>query len=224
MRKGLVLACAAWIAIAPGCGTIFMLGSDREVQVITNPAGAALAVDSIPSGVTSPGVVLLDPAREHRIDGRLDDLRGGTQITRSTRTGIVVLDIVFTLGLGLWIDWLTGAMYHFPDRVVVNLGRAYAPEEPPIAAQYPPPPALMPHADPIAPARPPAPPAKRAGVEGGEGGEETRTTDLRRADAGPCEICGELVARGQACPGCGQPPASSTGEDGQTRDLLAPPR
>lgn len=215
MRKALVLACAAWMAVAPGCGTIFLLGTDREVQVVTNPAGAALAIDSIPAGATAPGMILLDPAREHRIDASLDDMKGGTQITRSTRTGIVILNIVFTAGLGLWIDWLTGAMYHFPDRVVVNLGRPYVREEPPVAAQYPPPPALMPHEDPIS--RPAPPPAKRPPIA--QGGE-TRTTDLRQADATTCEICGEAVARGQACPACGQPPPA--GEEGETRDLLAP--
>ncbi len=221
MRKALVLACAAWLAVAPGCGTIFMLGSDREVEVITNPPGAALAVDSIPAGASSPGVVRLDPAREHRIDAQLEDMRGGTQIKRSTRTGIVILDIVFTLGLGLWIDWLTGAMYHFPDSVVVNLGRSYPREEPPLAAQYPPPPALMPHDDPIAPARPraPAPAPKGAVTQGGE----SRTVDLRRADAASCEICGEAIARGEPCPQCGQP-AEGGGEASGTRDLLAPPR
>lgn len=218
MRKALVLACAAWLAIAPGCGTILSLGEDRQVEVVTNPAGAALAVDSIPTGVTSPGTIHLDPAREHRIDAALDDMKGGTQVTRSTRTGIVILDIVFTLGLGLWIDWLTGAMYHFPDRVIVNLGRPYVREEPPLAAQYPPPPALMPHDGLVVPTRPAPPPAKRTQVVQGE---QSSTTDLRRADATTCEICGEAVARGQTCSQCGQPAAG--GEQGETRDLLAPP-
>ncbi len=215
MRKALILACAAWVAIAPGCGTIFMLGADREVQVVTNPAGAVISIDSLPAGATSPSTVLLDPADEHRVDAQLDDLHGGTQVTRSTRTGIVVLDIVFTLGLGLWIDWLTGAMYHFPERVVVNLGRPYVREELPMAAQYPPPPALMPHDDPAAPPRPAAPPPKGAVVQGGE----TRTTDLRRADATTCEICGATHAAGQTCPECGQPPAGD-GEATHSRNVL----
>lgn len=217
MREALVLALATWVAVAPGCGTIFLLGTDREVRVVTNPPGAALAVDAIPSGVTAPGVVLLDPAREHRVDARLDDMRGGTQITRSVRTGIVILNVVFTLGFGLWIDWLTGAMYYFPDQVVVNLGRPYEREEPPAAAQYPPPPALMPHADPIAPAPRPAAPPKRTAPRG-----EARTVDLLRADQAPCEICNEPVVRGQACPACGQPPSLTAGEAERTRDLLAP--
>lgn len=218
MRRALIVAFAVWTAVAPGCGTIFGLGTDREVQVVTNPPGAAVAIDSIPCGVTSPGTIQLDPGAEHRIDATIDDLRGGTQITRSTRTGIVILDIVFTAGLGLWIDWLTGAMYHFPDRVVVNLGKPYVRDEPSLAEQYPPPPALMPHVDPVAPpARPPAPAAKGAVTRSGD----SRTVDLRRADASECEVCGAMVARGQTCGQCGQPPAGAA-EGSQTKDLLAP--
>lgn len=192
---GLVLA-----VLLSGCGTILGYGGDREVRVITNPPGAELLVDGMPRGDRSPCVVHLDPAEEHRIDGRLEDLRGGTQIKRSSSSGLVILDIIFTLGLGIAIDWSTGALYDFPETVTVNLGRA-RPPEPPLAAQYPPPPALMPHQDPLVPAAAaaPAPAPKRAAPQGGE----MRQTNL--LEAAPCAICGEAVARGATCRSCGQP-------------------
>lgn len=234
MRRALVLVWAVSIALAPGCGTIFGLAFDRELEVVTNPPGAALRVDAIPISATAPGTVLLDPAAEHRVDAHLGDLHGGTQVTRSTRTGIVVLNIFLTAGLGLWIDYLTGALYHFPDRVVLNLGRPFEHEQPPPSAQYPPAPALMPHTDPLAPPRPAPPAPKGDGVARdllapddapsapatARGAETSRTTDLRRADVTACEICGAAVARGQTCPRCGQP--SGAEESVETRDVLAP--
>lgn len=189
------------VVLLSGCGTILGYGGDREVRVITNPAGAELLVDGMPAAERAPSVVLLDPAEEHRVDAKLDDLRGGTQVKRSSSTGLVILDIVFTLGLGIWVDWTTGALYDFPETVVVNLGRA-TPKEPPLAAQYPPPPALMPHTDPLVPVARPAPAPKRAPEV--EAGGETRQTNLLQA--APCEICGEAVAHGAtACASCGQP-------------------
>lgn len=195
LRKALVVACALAVAAGPGCGSIVGLASDREVRVVTNPGGAALFVDGTPVNATGPAVVHLDPAYEHRIEARLDGMQAGTQVTRSTRTGVVIANVFLTLGLGLWIDWLTGALYKFPDRVVLNLGRPVGADEPPLAAQYPPAPRLMPHEDPLAP---------RAPAPKGGGTVEVRS-DLRQADARTCEICRARVAAGRACPDCGQP-------------------
>ncbi|MCO5170590.1 MAG: hypothetical protein M9894_30020 [Planctomycetes bacterium] len=200
LREALVVACALAVAAGPGCGSIVGLAADREVRVVTNPAGAALFVDGAPVNATGPAVVLLDPAEEHRVEARLDGMQAGTQVTRSTRTGVVIANVFLTLGLGLWIDWLTGALYTFPDKVVLNLGRAPGAEEPPLSAQFPPAPRLMPHDDPLAPKAPPP-----------KGTVEVRS-DLRQADARTCEICRAVVVHGRPCQECGQPP----------RDALAP--
>jgi hypothetical protein len=186
MRNGsraVALLCVTLIAVAPGCGSILGYAGDAELHVLTNPAGAELFVDSIPRQGLSPCVVLLDPAEEHRLDARFEDLRGSSQVTRSTRTGVIVANIAFTAGLGLLVDWLTGALYHFPERLVLNLGRPYDRDDRPLAAQYPPAPRLMPHTDPVAPARP---------------------------LASPCAICGEPTAAEQTCRQCGQPPVRKT--------------
>jgi hypothetical protein len=174
---------AGCLAVAlSGCGSIIGLGGDRELRVSSTPDGARLLVDGRTGDQTAPCVVLLDPAEEHRIDGRLDDMRGGTQIHRSTRVGVVIADIVFTAGLGLWIDYLTGAMYRFPDAVMLHVGRTHMPE--PGADEFPPAPHLMPATDPYAPAM------------------TSRTTNV--LDAGrACAVCEEPFGRGDTCQSCG---------------------
>jgi hypothetical protein len=126
IRKPLVILLLALVIVQPGCGTILGLGMDREVFIATNPSGATLYKNGIATSVVSPSPVELDPSEEWRIDAHLDDLKGGTQITRSRRIGVCIADILLTAGLGLFVDYLSGAMYFFPDRVILNLGRSSA--------------------------------------------------------------------------------------------------
>jgi hypothetical protein len=124
-RKPAIALLVALVLVHPGCGTLLGLATERDVFIITNPSGANLFANGSPcNGALSPTTVALDPAEEWRVDARLDDLKGGTQITRSRRIGVVIADVVFTVGLGLWIDYLSGAMYYFPDRVILNLGKS----------------------------------------------------------------------------------------------------
>ena len=103
--SGLALL-AAGLALQ-GCGTVFGLGLDQDVQVITRPEGAALARNDIPlEGLTTPCKVSADTAKDQRISARLIDvngreLTGRTTFTREVRTWVIVLDAVCTLGLGL---------------------------------------------------------------------------------------------------------------------------
>jgi hypothetical protein len=210
MRRVSLVLLSLVLAFAPGCGTLVGLAADRNVAVTTNPPGAQLLVDSSSTNQASPATLALDPADEHRIEARLDDMHSVTQVTRSTRTGVIIADVFLTAGLGLWIDYLTGALYWFPDRVTLNLGRVY-PVVPPLAQEYPPAPALMPRTDPA------APPAKHAGPT-----ESTSTTDLRRADAPKatvCPVCGAEVKAGVTqCPECGQ----QLGDSSSSTNLLQP--
>lgn len=187
--RAIAFVCALLVAAAPGCGSVLGYSSDAELNVLTNPGGAALFVDSMPREGRSPCVVLLDPAEEHRVEARVEDLRGGSQVKRSVRVGVVFGNIVLTLGLGLIVDYMNGALFHFPSHVVLNLGRTTERDDRPLAAQYPPAPALMPHAAPAAARQAEAPPA---------------------SPAAPCSICGEPTAADQTCRQCGQPPARKT--------------
>lgn len=192
MRNGsraVALVCALLVVVAPGCGSILGYAEDRELEVLTNPGGAELLVDSLPRRGLSPCVVMLDPAAEHRIEARFEDLRGSSQVTRSARTGVVLLNVLFTAGFGLLVDYVTGALYHFPERLVLNLGRSSERDDRPLAAQYPPAPQLMPHSDPVAPAR---------------------QQQAAPASDAPCSICGEPTSADQTCRQCGQPPTTKT--------------
>lgn len=192
MRNGsraVALVCALLVVVAPGCGSILGYAGDQELHVLTNPGGAELLVGSIPRQGLSPCVVLLDPAAEHRIEARFEDLRGSSQVTRSVRTGVVIGNIALTLGLGLLVDYVNGALFHFPERLVLNLGRMHARDDRPLAAQYPPAPQLMLHSDPVAPAR---------------------QQQAAPASDEPCSICGEPTSADQTCRQCGQPPTRKT--------------
>lgn len=122
----------------PGCGTLLGHHGFQEVQVITDPAGAQLYVDGVATPVRSPGAIALDPAEEHRVDARLHGLRGGTQVRRKVRIVVAIVDCILTGGLGLTVDYFSGALYEFPAHVVLNLGQA-APVPSQAEVEYPPP-------------------------------------------------------------------------------------
>ncbi len=146
-----------WLALVlvlslSGCGTIFGLGGHQEIEILSNPPGARLYVDGTATPVLTPGQIAVDPAEEHRVDARLHAMRGGTQLHRSVRVWLVIVDGLLTLGMGLPFDYYSGALYHFPERIVLNLGEQGAPTPSELEEQFPPAsPGLPPGPDPAEP-------------------------------------------------------------------------
>ena len=121
-----LIACALAVTLAlggPGCGTIFGYGT-QQVKVVTNPAGANLIVNGIPSEQTAPCELPLSAKDDHNITATTEDgKRGARHIGRTVRIEIVVLDALLTAGIGLLIDYLTGALYELDTPVTINLGK-----------------------------------------------------------------------------------------------------
>ena len=133
IRRPAGLLMAVLVALAPGCGTLLGLSRAQELEVETQPAGATLWVDGLPHAEATPTLVELSPrsnhvlqARVQRLDGAL--VKGQTAVNREVRIPIVVLDGLLTAGVGLLVDYLTGALYTFTtDRVLIHLGSSPIP-------------------------------------------------------------------------------------------------
>lgn len=139
MRKAFrsltVMVCVLTLSTS-GCGLILGYGGPQPVDVITTPEGAELIVDGVAfDGGKTPTQVLLHPKSEHNIEARLPDgSRGQTYISKKIRIPVVVMDGVFTLAIGLLIDYLSGSLYEVETPIQINLGKA-----PPPAPPTPPP-------------------------------------------------------------------------------------
>lgn len=120
-----LIACtlAVLLAVGPGCGTI-MGGATQPVKVNTNPPGANLIVDGMPHDELAPCELQLSAKDDHNITATTEDgKRGARHIGRTVRIGVVVLDALLTAGIGLLVDYLTGAMYAVDSQVTINLGK-----------------------------------------------------------------------------------------------------
>jgi hypothetical protein len=176
---GLLVASCAF---SQGCGTIFFRFKKQPVFLTTVPEGASYSVDGGPwSGEKTPCKVMIQPNAEHKIALQLiqedgTKLLGSVDEPRSVRIAIIICDSLLTLGIGLLVDWLTGALFYFPNR---------RPEV-----------TLQPEGG-ASPARTPEPAEPSV--------EPTPTADpaLRAEKTQSCIICGEPRVRGKPCGSCG---------------------
>lgn len=117
---------ALLLLCTPGCGVILGYASAQPVQVRTNPEGAAVYVDEVLQPQVSPTTVELDPTKSHYVRATLGELKGGRAVKKTLRVGIAVIDGFLTLGIGLLVDTLTGALYQFEPEMTIGLGAAPA--------------------------------------------------------------------------------------------------
>lgn len=123
-----LVLCALVVTLMPGCGTVFFLFLPRGVKVDSNPPGATVWLDNEAQEDVTPVKVAAWPQEDHVVSATATteqgvELKGQTTLTRGVRVGVIVLDALFTGGLGIFVDWLTGAIYHFnQSTVVLNLG------------------------------------------------------------------------------------------------------
>lgn len=181
-----LLALALTVAPLAGCGTILGYGRDQTITVHTDPQGADLYVNSVPANAKSPAELSFDPAKDgHRVDARLMTPRGevknGTSIIKKTRLPVVLLDAFLTGGLGLVVDYITGALYSFEPRVSISMPRE------PLVVPPPPPPQQQPD---------------RTGPQAGTGQTRPEPPPGPRAMA-PCFLCNEPRGEQVPCPHCG---------------------
>jgi hypothetical protein len=174
------------VLLGPGCGTLFGLFLPRGVQVASTPAGATISVDGEVHEETTPTKIGIWSGKDHVVeavyfDEHGNELKGTTTVGRRVRLWLIFANIVTSAGLGIFVDWLTGALLKFEkDKVWINMGdhQAVADE----VHQTPP--------DPVA-----EPPRPRIGP---------RPTPQPAGDAtSSCIICGEPRSDRVPCPSCG---------------------
>jgi hypothetical protein len=167
------------MVFAPGCATIIGKAADQPVEVVTEPPGATLIVDGVASSKTSPGVVELDPEGDHNVSAQLGEAKATRSVRKTIRIWAVIVDGILTGGIGVLVDYMTGALYQFEPRIQLNLGVA-------------PPPS------------PPAPPPLAHGNNNnnnnGNGAQQNNQNLLTQA---PCRVCGEPRGNAATCPHCG---------------------
>lgn len=130
MRKALCSLLAVALLVAPGCATILGKAADQEVQVTTTPPGASLIVNGVPTSSTSPGTIEIDPSGDHSVQAVLGEAKASRAIRKTVRIWAVVVDGILTGGIGVFVDYMTGALYQFEPKVHLNLGVAPPPSPP----------------------------------------------------------------------------------------------
>lgn len=120
MRRLLLLAC---LALLPGCGVILGYAGAQPLQVSTDPPGAAVFVNEVAHPAVTPCTLELSPQETYFLRVVLGDRKGHRNVHKGLRVGVAVCDGVFTLGLGLLVDYFTGALYGFEPAVGFDLTR-----------------------------------------------------------------------------------------------------
>lgn len=131
MQKVLCSVLAVVLTIAPGCATILGKAGNQSVDVTTTPPGAELIVDGVPTSKTSPGQIEISPREDHSVQAVLGEAKASRAIRKTVRIWAVVVDGLLTLGIGVFVDYMTGALYQFEPKVHLNLGVAPPPSPTP---------------------------------------------------------------------------------------------
>jgi hypothetical protein len=191
-RSIVALVLVLQTVIAPGCATILGKSAMQSVDVTTTPDGARLILDGAPTEIVSPGTVEVSPREEHSVAATLGEAKAQRAIRKTVRIWTVVVNGLLTAGIGVFVDYMTGAIYQFEPRVHLNLGVA----PPPMSTQV-----TNNNNN-----------NNNNGNNGngnngngnngnnGNGGSSTTTNLL--ADA-PCKVCGEPRGNVSPCPHCG---------------------
>ena len=96
-----------------GCATIFS-GSKEEVSLSSEPKGASIFINGMNRG-KAPIMLSLKKGREYNIEFKMDGYETKVwHISYSLGAGWVILDI-FTLGIGIIVDAITGAWNGLDD-------------------------------------------------------------------------------------------------------------
>ena len=101
-----------------------------ETKVITAPEGATIEVDGEKQKKPSPNTIYVSPDGDHYITATKEGFTtAGRQVEKQIRTLVVICDGVLTAGIGLLVDYLTGALYKLDTQVKLNLGKFVEPKE-----------------------------------------------------------------------------------------------
>ncbi|MCO5172043.1 MAG: hypothetical protein M9894_37570 [Planctomycetes bacterium] len=140
--RSLCVLLALTTVLGPGCATILGKAAAQPVDVTTTPPGAKLSVDGIPVEQVSPATIHISPREEHSVSAQLGEAKANRAIKKTVRIWAVVVDGILTAGIGVFVDYMTGALYQFEPKVHLNLGVSPPPSpspDPGVATNRPPP-------------------------------------------------------------------------------------
>src|SRR6185295_7461420 len=103
----LALAALA-LPLLSGCALI-LHGTSQKVLIETDPPGATITVNGVVVGKT-PMKVPLKRADPGRVVVEKDGISENILFDRQIQEDWFVIDLIFTLGIGIPIDFFTGAM------------------------------------------------------------------------------------------------------------------
>lgn len=107
---------ALFVVVSTGCGTFFYNAGDR-IEIKTNPPGASIYIDGDDTERKTPFEGYVRHSNKGRVitikkEGYKDAV---VALNCSNNITMVILDILFTAGLGLFIDSWTGGLYEFDE-------------------------------------------------------------------------------------------------------------
>lgn len=122
MKKTLIVLFAVLVVLmVSSCATIL---SDDSSSIIVNtePVGALIKVDGIPSG-TTPARLLLDNDSSHTIEVSMEGYETQTfNVKKSVKWGWQVVDLLLAPGVGNVVDFITSKGYSLrPNKINVVL-------------------------------------------------------------------------------------------------------
>ncbi len=123
MKRAVAILClVSFVPFMSGCGVIFG-GTRQVIQANSSPAGATVTTSPATQDYKTPASISLERKNETVLTFSADGYTSQkVQLQRSMRSGILVLDILFTGLLGVVVDAATGAWYRLsPEVATVSL-------------------------------------------------------------------------------------------------------
>lgn len=111
MKKTLIVLFAVLVVLmVSSCATI-LSDDSSSILVNTEPVGALIKVDGIPSG-TTPARLLLDNDSSHTIEVSMEGYETQTfNVKKSIKWGWQVVDLLLAPGVGNVVDFITSKGY-----------------------------------------------------------------------------------------------------------------
>lgn len=122
MKKTLIVLFAVLVVLmVSSCATI-LSDDSSSILVNTEPVGALIKVDGIPSG-TTPARLLLDNDSSHTIEVSMEGYETQTfNVKKSIKWGWQVVDLLLAPGVGNVVDFITSKGYSLrPNKINVVL-------------------------------------------------------------------------------------------------------